>query len=792
MLHMIGNAHIDPVWLWRWTDGCAEAISTCWAAIDRLDEGTEFVFTRGEAQIYAWIEELDPPLFARIKEYVAAGRWVVVNGWWIQPDCNLPSGEALIRQALYGKRYFTDRFGVDVPVGYNVDSFGHAATLPMLLMHTGSSAYVFMRPGPHEMTLPANLFDWQSPDGSIVAAFRIQDAYSTTSGTTPLDKKITQQLAMSAAEGQPYMCFYGVGNHGGGPTKKHIATIVEAKAKALDVTFSDPNRYFRELPPSHRPTVNQELQFHAIGCYSVASKLKALNRRAEARLIQAEAAATLAFRVSGALYPRAELERLWRSVLFNQFHDILGGASVESACEEAADDFAAVLSGTAAIINASIRHLDRTISPVSDPTDATVLLANFNSENFDGVCEVEPWTDFDTDSPRLLIDEDGVEVPFQYINPEAKTKGLQRLAFRAGIPGYGYRLLRFAKRPNGVAAPSVNFGRPAAPGQRTFETAGWRIEIDGTTGAIASLVNKQAGLSVFTGAAHAGIIVDDPSDTWSHGLDRFGVDGERTVLESINLLEEGAIRTAIEVITTASASRFSTIIVLPADPDLPLDLRVKLDWHEKQKLFRIAFPLAGSRFEYEIAAGWVERPDDGQEVSGQRWVRAVRREATVTVINDAKYSYAAKDGTLFITAVRSPVYAHHEPVKLRSGAVYRYLDQGEQGFTIRIAAGSTVTRKDAMRLANELLCPHVATPHVSRGGKAAHRGQWMKIDSASSSVIALKQAEGNDVTVVRAIELDGKPDELVVEGGRVGVKPRGIVTAQVAGGSITECNGLER
>ena len=792
MLHMIGNAHIDPVWLWRWTDGCAEAISTCWAAIDRLEEGTEFVFTRGEAQIYAWIEELDPPLFARIKEYVAAGRWIVVNGWWIQPDCNLPSGEALIRQALYGKRYFSDRFDVDVPVGFNVDSFGHAATFPMLLRHTGSSAYVFMRPGPHEMTLPANLFDWQSPDGSVVTAFRIRDAYSTMSGTTPLDKKITQQLAMSAAEGQPYMCFYGVGNHGGGPTKKDIATIVEAKAKGLDVTFSDPNRYFRELPPGHRPTVDQELQFHAIGCYSAAGKLKALNRRAEARLTQAEAAAALAFRVTGAPYPRAELEKLWRSVLFNQFHDTLGGTSIESACEDSADDFDAVLSGAATIVNASIRHLDRTISPVSDPTDATVLLANFNPENLDGICEVEPWTDFDTASTRLLIDEDGAEVPFQYVSPDAKTEGLQRLAFRAVVPGYGYRLLRFARRANGSAAPSVSFGRPAARGQLTFETAGWRLEIDGVTGAIARLINKQTGLSVFTGAAHAGTIVDDPSDTWSHGLDRFGVDGERTVLESVNLLEEGAIRTAIEVITTAGASRFSTIIVLPADPDLPVDLRVKLDWHEKQKLFRIAFPLAGSRFEYEIAAGWVERPDDGREISGQRWVRAVRRDATVTVINDAKYSYAAKDGTLYITAVRSPVYAHHEPVKLRPGALYRYLDQGEQGFSIRIAAGSTVTRKDAMRLANELLCPPVATPHVSRGGKAAHRGQWMKIDSASSSVIALKQAEGSDVTVVRAIELDGKPDELVAEGGRVAVKPRGIVTAQVAGGSITECDGLER
>ena len=348
MLHMVGNAHIDPVWLWRWVDGCAEAIATCWAAVDRLDEGGGFVFTRGEAQIYAWVEEFDPPLFARVKRYVAAGRWIVVNGWWIQPDCNIPSGEAQIRQALYGKRYFLSRFGVAPDVGYNVDLFGHAATFPMLLRHTGSNAYVFMRPGPHEMQLPANLFDWRSPDGSVVPTFRIQGAYNTSPRNTPLDKKMEQQLAMSRDAGQPYMCFYGVGNHGGGPTKENVKTIEERIRKHADVGFSDPVRYFRELPEAARPVVDTELQFHAIGCYAAASALKGLNRRCEAKLAQAEAAAALAFRVAGAPYPRAEFEALWRKLLFNQFHDTLGGTSLESACVDAIEDFGAMLSGAAA------------------------------------------------------------------------------------------------------------------------------------------------------------------------------------------------------------------------------------------------------------------------------------------------------------------------------------------------------------------------------------------------------------------------------------------------------------
>ncbi len=233
---MIGNAHLDPVWLWRWPEGCAEAIGTCWAAVDLLETHPGFIFTRGEALVYRWIEELEPELFARIMRFVADGRWAIVNGWWIQPDCNLPDGGAFIRQALYGKRYFRERFGVDVTVGYNVDSFGHAGTLPMLLRYTGSDAYVFMRPNAREKSLPASLFDWVAPDGSRITAYRLLEYYNHV---PPLAEKIAMVEALAAREGHPVMCFFGVGNHGGGPTRTDLALIAEARARAeADITLA--------------------------------------------------------------------------------------------------------------------------------------------------------------------------------------------------------------------------------------------------------------------------------------------------------------------------------------------------------------------------------------------------------------------------------------------------------------------------------------------------------------------------------------------------------------------------
>jgi len=302
---MIGNAHIDLVWLWRWPEGCAEAIGTGWAAVELLEAEEGLVFTRGEAALYRWIEEYDPPLFARIQALVRRGSWAIVNGWWIQPDCNLPHGEAFIRQALLGKRFFRERFGVEVTVGYNVDSFGHAATLPMLLRHTGFQWYVFMRPQEHEKSLPGALFDWVAPDGSRVGAFRIQVAYTTVHQA--LRERIEHDAALARRYGYPFMCFYGVGNHGGGPTRADMAVIRAAQADGYTAAFSDPNRYFTAVGAVKRPEVRDDLQYHAIGCYAAVSALKALNRRAESRLAQAEAAAAVAMVYAGASYPREAL-----------------------------------------------------------------------------------------------------------------------------------------------------------------------------------------------------------------------------------------------------------------------------------------------------------------------------------------------------------------------------------------------------------------------------------------------------------------------------------------------------
>ena len=664
----------------------------------------------------------------------------------------------------------------------------------MLLRHTGSDSYVFMRPGAHEMTLPGELFDWVASDGSRVTAFRIQVAYHSAPRMMQLDAKIPLHLQWIAERGHPFMCFYGVGNHGGGPTRENLTFIRERIAHGDRIAFSDPARFFASVRHTPRPEATGGLQFHAIGCYSAASAIKALNRRAEAALEQAETAAALAWRNAGAAYPRATFEALWRRLLFNQFHDTLGGCIVESAWRDAINDFGAVIAGASTELNAAVRRLAATVRMVSDARDPHLLVMNFTGEDFSDVLEVEPSTDFEILPARALVDENGGAVPFQQIAPEGLRVKLQRIALRVHVPAFGYRLLRFVPgapdEKSGIAGTRT--GRTVAPDAASFATTGWQLTLDPATGAIQSLINTAHGRPFFTGPAHRGIVVDDPTDTWSHGVDRLGFDGADFRCERIAVVEEGPLRTLIEITAGHGASTLITTIVLPDAAELPVELRVALHWREHRRLLRLAYPLAGSRFEFETAAGWFEHPDDGREVAAHRWVRAARRDFAVGIVNDAKYGYAARDGVLFITAVRSPVYAHHDPMTIEPGLPYRTMDQGEQSFILRIQGAPDFARRDALRMAQHLLRPPVITPHVARTGTRPWRGQWLEVHTEAACVTNLKQSEDGRALVLRALDLEGAGGRIGVGTELFAVPSRGIATARLEEAALRISNGLEQ
>src|SRR5919199_411769 len=248
VLHIIGYSHIDAAWLWPWRDGSNLALTTMRSALDRMKETPEFRYCHSSSAHYRWVERADPKMFEEVKERVREGRWEVVGGWPVEPDCNVPSTESFVRHSLYGKDYFRRALGVEVNVGFNPDAFGHAAGLPGLLRRAGLRYYVFMRPQEHEMKLPI-LFWWEGPDGSRLLTLRIRRGYSMNAGG------IAEAAQNSFAPGFDHAAYFlGVGDHGGGATKEQIRRVVEQRQDATlpELRFSTVAEFFAavELSPA--------------------------------------------------------------------------------------------------------------------------------------------------------------------------------------------------------------------------------------------------------------------------------------------------------------------------------------------------------------------------------------------------------------------------------------------------------------------------------------------------------------------------------------------------------------
>lgn len=753
-LHMIGNGHIDPVWLWQWHEGYHEVKATFRSALDRLSEYDDFVFVSSSAQFYEWVERSDPAMFEEIKQRVAEGRWRVVGGWWIQPDCNIPSGESFVRQALYGQRYFREKFGVMATTGYNVDSFGHNGMLPQLLRKAGLRRYVFMRPMPHEKGLPGRLFWWQADDGSRVLALRLPFEYCTWG------KDLEQHIRRCAGELKPpfdeLMCFYGVGNHGGGPTRENIESIrrLNDDPDFPRLVFSDPDTFFetieaRDLPI---PVVHDELQHHASGCYAAHSGIKRWNRQAENRLISAEKFAAIAYRLTGMPYPREEFARAWKQVLFNQFHDTLAGTSLEAAYDDARDQLGEALAIADRVQNDAIQSIAWAIDIPAQ--EGVKPLTVFNPHAWRSRVNVALQTRGVPAAFALLDDEDR-PVPVQDVQSWATSGGQRRLTFTADLPPLGWRTYRIVPVE---AAPASETSLSAT--DHTLENRFFRLEIDPQTGQIASLFDKRHGVEVFAGPAARAVVIDDPSDTWSHNVFRFQDEIGQFTATSVRLVESGPVLATVRVKSAFGASTLTQDFTLY--DDLPqIDVRVTVDWREKHKMLKLRFTVNQifMRAVYEIPYGHIEREATGDEEPGQSWldvsgtVRETGETYGLSLLNDGKYSFDVNVRDIGLTVLRSPVYAHHIPTQPQPDRDYSYIDQGMQTFTYSLLphAGSW-EMAGTVRRAAELNQRPIALLGTYHDGSLPQSRATVEVTPENIVVGAVKLAEDNDDLIVRCYE----------------------------------------
>jgi alpha-mannosidase len=793
--HMIGNAHLDPVWLWQWQEGFQEVKATLRSALDRLKEYEDFVFTSSTAAMYEWIEYNEPKMFEEIKVRITEGRWVLCGGWWVQSDCNLPSGESFVRQGLYGQRYFQEKFGVMSSVGYNVDSFGHHAMLPQLLKKSRMDYYVFMRPKKNEKHLDTNLFWWESVDGTRVLTYRIFD-YSQFTGNieAPLLYQIHQR-ELEDPELDGHMFFYGVGNHGGGPTKKNIETIQELKGSdsSADFIFSSPNRFFESIKEREMiPVFRDELQMHAKGCYSAHSAVKRWNRKAENLLVTAEKWAVTARHITGQSYPD-NMKQAWKNVLFNQFHDILPGSSIEEVYEQdTRDGYGEANSIAGRGLNNAIQSISWNIRFEWEEGMKPIVVFNPHSwgtkvnvelefGHFGEGREFHSFTD-----ANILVDEAGNQLLIQQVKSHSTTIWRQRLTFVAELPPLGYRTYRVVskdsfeqsnKHAHKSGLKPLTALSPASlpylqiPSNHILENGHFRLELNPNSGFIASLYDKKKKFEVFRGEAARLVVIEDFSDTWSHGIERFDKEiGEFEVIRIRNI-EHGSVKSVIRVESKYGKSMVTQDFTMYYELN-HIEVNVTVDWHEQFKMLKLRFPVNvnSNRTTYEIPYGHIERENNGSEVPGISWfdqsgsANGTDFSYGLSILNDGKYAFDTLDHVMSMTVLRSPIYAYDENYVPEEAGNYTFMDQGIQRFTFVLLPheGDWKQAGTIMRAA-ELNQRPITVIETYHEGSLPQQDSYISVDKDNIIVSAMKMAEDNDDLIIRCYETNQEATLVIIE-----------------------------
>lgn len=760
-VHLIGNAHLDPIWLWRWQEGCGEVLQTFRSALDRLNEYPDFVFTCSSASYYKWVEEIAPDMFEEIRERVKEGRWVPVNGWWVQPDCNIPSAESFARQALYSQLYYNEKFGMICKTAYNVDSFGHSGMLPQLIKNGGMNAYVMMRPGPHENAEIPNMFTWESLDGTRIPTFRIP-AESGYGANSAEDISRTRDFSekLMAEENHGMMIFYGVGNHGGGPTRRCIEYL-ESRLKKdgyHDMIFSSPDAFFEAhcLEKVELPIWKDDLQHHASGCYSATSLAKQLNRRLENSLYFSEAFATVASKTAGMRDRTEDFKEAWRDVCFNQFHDILCGCSIMEAYDDVNAAMGHALTISDRIQNEAFlriaRRIDTWIDGVSDPVcevrghscgkfPRPVVV--FNPLSFPIKVPVRTYH-----PSKQVKDDAGNDVIFSNVRSSRSNDSHLDTVFIADVPAVGYAVYWLKPCWNeNSELPEVHIDTDVSAHDFSMENEYLKVSFNEHTGFITSLVDKKSGYDYASEdkpIAVPTVISDSKTDTWAHMVFRFHDIKGIMKLEKIELVEDGNARAVIRTRHSFGGSYLVQDFILASGQRI-LRSKCKALWTEDFTLLKMSFPVGGENRinTYEIPGAYIKRPTNGEEEPAGRWGAISFDDGgrrTLALLNDSKYSYDCPDNDLRLTVIRNVIFADH--YSNRPAANFNFTDEGIQRFEYGVfVCDGEAEKSNIMNEAAMFNIRPAAVPESFHKGVLPQRKGFLSVDRDNIIMTALKFCE---------------------------------------------------
>lgn len=732
-IYMVGNTHFDPVWLWKWDEGMASVRATFRSALDRMREDPDFIYSFASPPVFEWIRRTDPEMFAEIKGRVAEGRWELAEGWWVQPDCYAAGGESYVRQGLYGQKYLRENFGRTATGVFNIDSFGHSPQLPQILRKSGIDHNCFCRPEAHHLPLPAPLFRWRGLDGSVLPMFRAEAAFS---------QDLAAALAAQPEGGDDLLMVYGVTDHGGAPTKRMLAAIHAHPG----CEFSTVERFFREHAAG-APEYAGELLTRDFGTYANLPEIKRLNRLAETAVRNAEVATLLA-----GVDARAELEGCWHDVLFNQFHDIIGGAAIRQAYDDARAGLGRACATANELTHFALQRRTRDIATLGvNPYDCwNLVLWNLNGTPYRGYVEAEVQCAYEFDwydGGVELEDESGRRYPCQVIREWSAIKRFRsRFVFHAAVPAAGHLLLRHLRTGAAVTPPA---GDPFHVVTRRLEVA-----FDRTTGTVAEIRRRDG--KRLCGALLVPVCRYDDGDTWCFNVKEYGAEAKPCVLRESRVTETGALRATVKFTYVFQDSRIEMYYTFYED-ELWFDVAWRVNWNEKHHVLKLETPAAG-RHRVAVPYGSVERDESVPDVPLGDWLRI----GGMTLLCDGIFAYNLHGGTLGLTVLRSPIYGDLRNAEIDYGEDYSHLSQGLNEGRARVFFGEAGAA-EAQAFRN----PPLVVCEANHGGTLPRSQGALALTAPTAVVTALKRAEDGDGVVVRMVEPEGRAQAARLEyGGR--------------------------
>jgi alpha-mannosidase len=749
-LALTGHAHIDLAWLWPVAETRRKGRRTFATVLDLMERYPDFTFNQSSAQLYAWIEEDAPDLFARVRERVAEGRWEPIGGSWVEPDSQVTGGESFVRQLLYGQRAFEAWFGKRSKVAWLPDVFGFSGGIPQLLRGAGIEGFFTTKLNWNEENVfPYDLFTWEGIDGSRVTAnmFRnLSPAHGYNGNIAPLDTLGTWRNFGGKRQHPESLLAFGWGDGGGGPSTRMLENYARIREfPALPrLRMAHIEEFFAALPESGLPLWVGELylEFHR-GTLTTQARTKALNRAGEHRLLEAEAFAAIA-QLSGFPYPHDEIETAWKTLLLNQFHDIIPGSSIAEVYQDTIPELQGVVRTATEARDAALAHLG---GPGNDsaagqqlvianaglaPRPLTLLLAG-------------------QDGNVLVAAPDSATLPTQRVEDGLLVHDPTRI-----VPGLGWLNLTMASdTPHSAARgpAAVRMGRLV--GGPVLENDLLRVEI-GEDGTLHHVIDKAAGdRDALAGRGNQlWTFVDKPRtyDAWDIEENYEDEGAEIGGIEAIEVVETGPLRGAVRVRRTWRDSRIEQTYRLLTG-SRRLDVVTHIDWHERQTYLQARFPLAVHSHEatYETLYGVTRRPTHRNtswdaaryEVGGHRFADLSEPDYGVALLTDAKYGYSAHGNVLRLSLLRSPLYP--DP-----GA-----DEGRHAFTYSLyphpgdwTAGNVVAEAFALN------SPLIAVPAAGSGSQGGI-DQFLALDGLPLSLGSLKRAEDGEGLILRLHEPHG-------------------------------------